>query len=113
MPVYGLLGFMPLLFIYIRQFLKLRINSRDFMNIYIYIYDSCRLRLSCEWASYPGAFIVKSYTLVYFSSKASLLMIKNHNKYQSINLIGLAHVEKAYSKNRLIIVRIEESCDLC
>ena len=80
--------------------------------IYLYIYDSCHLRLSCEWASYPGAFVVKSYTLVYFSSKASLLMIKNHNKYQSINLIGLAHVEKAYSKNWSIIVRIGESCDL-
>ena len=73
---------------------------------------SCRLRLSCELASCPGAYVVKSYTLVYFSSKASLLMIKNHNKYQSINLIGLAHVEKAYSKNRSIIVRIRESCDL-
>ena len=75
------------------------------MNIYIiYINDSCRLRLSCEWASYPGALAVKTYTLVYFSSKASLLMIRNHNKYQSIDLIGLAHVEKAYSKNRLISV---------
>ena len=37
MPVYGLLGFMPLLsiYIYIRPFLNLRTNSRDFMNIYI------------------------------------------------------------------------------
>ena len=44
------------------------------------------------------------YTLVCFSSKASLLMIKNHDKYQSIVLIGLAHVEKAYSKIRSISV---------
>ena len=68
--------------------------------IYIYIYNSCRLRLSCKWASYPLAFAVKLYTLVYFSSKASLLMIKSHKKYQSIDLIGLALVEKAYAKNR-------------
>ena len=27
-------------------------------------------------------------------------MIKSHDKYQSIDLIGLALVEKAYSKNR-------------
>ena len=44
------------------------------------------------------------YTLVYFSSKASLLMIKSHDKYQSIVLIGLAHVEKAYSEIRSISV---------
>ena len=68
--------------------------------IYLYIYNSCHLRLSCKWASYPLAFAVKSYTLVYFSSKASLLMIKSHKKYQSIDLIGLALVEKAYAKNR-------------
>ena len=73
---------------------------RFYEYIYLYIYDSCRLRLSCKWASYPLAFAVKTYTLVYFSSKASLLMIKSHNKYQSIDLIGLALVEKAYSKNR-------------
>ena len=30
-------------------------------------------------------------------------MIKSYNKNQSINLIGLAHVEKAYSKNRLFL----------
>ena len=40
-----------------------------------------------------GAFVGKSYTLVYFSSKASLWMIKIHNKYQSIYLVRLAHVE--------------------
>ena len=58
--------------------------------IYIYIYDLYRCLLSCEWASYPGALAVKTYTLVYFSSKVSLLMIKSHDKYQSIDLIGLA-----------------------
>ena len=32
------MGFVPLLFIYIQQFLNLMINSRDFVNMYIYIY---------------------------------------------------------------------------
>ena len=67
-------------------------------HIYLYIREFLRLRLSCKWASYPLAFAVKLYTLVYFSSKASLLMIKSHKKYQSINLIGLAPWEKAYAK---------------
>ena len=72
-------------------------------RIYLYIYDLYRCLLSCKWASYPGALAVKTYTLVYFSSKASLLMIKSYDKNQSINLIGLAHVEKAYSRNRLFL----------
>ena len=67
--------------------------------IYLYMYNFCHLRLSCKWASYPLAFAVKSYTLVYFSSKASLLMIKSHKKYQSIDLIGLALAEKSYVEN--------------
>ena len=63
-----------------------------------------RFWVSYDWASYPEAFSVKTYTLVYFSSKASLLMIRSHDKYQSIVLIGLAHVERAYSKIRSISV---------
>ena len=47
--------------------------------------------------------IPETYTLVYFSSKASLLMIKSHDKNQSIDLIGLAHAEKAYSRNWLFL----------
>ena len=78
--------------------------KRIYDYIYLYIYDLYCYQLSYEWASYPGGLAVKTYTLVYFSSKASLLMIKSHDKYQSIDLIGLAHVEKAYSKNRLILV---------
>ena len=74
--------------------------KRFHVLIYLYICKSFRLRLSCKWASYPLAFAVKLYTLVYFSSKASLLMIKSHKKYQSIDLIGLALGEKAYAKNR-------------
>ena len=72
--------------------------------IYLYIYDIYRRWVSYDWASFPEALSVKTYTSVYFSSKASLLMIKSHDKYQSIVLIGLAHVEKAYSKIRSISV---------
>ena len=68
--------------------------------IYLYMYKCCQLRLSCKWASYFLAFVVKLFTLVYFSSKASLLMRKSHKKYQSNDLTGLALVEKAYAKNR-------------
>ena len=78
--------------------------GRFCVYIYLYIYNSCHFRLSCKWASYPLAFAVKSYTLVYFSSKASLLMIKSHKKYQSSDLIGLALVEKAYAKNRSFLI---------
>ena len=83
--------------------------------IYLNIYDIYRLWVSYDWASYPEALSVKTYTLVYFSSKSSLLMIKSHDKYQSIVLIGLAHVEKAYSKIRSISVHNRSywrSCDL-
>ena len=73
-------------------------------HIYLYIYDVYRSWVSYNRAMYPEAFSVKTYTLVYFSSKASLLMIKGHDKYQSIVLIGLAHVEKAYCKIRSISV---------
>ena len=75
----------------------------DYEYIYLYIYRVCHCRLSCKWASFPLAFAVKSYTLVYFSSKASLLMRKSHKKNQSIDLIGLAIVEKAYVENRLFL----------
>ena len=43
--------------------------------IYLYIRKFLRFRLSCKWASFLLAFAVKSYTLVYFVSKASLLII--------------------------------------
>ena len=59
--------------------------------------------LSCKWASYPEVFVIKMYTLVHFSSKVNLLMIKSHRKNQCINLIRLAHVGKAYYGNRLFL----------
>ena len=72
----------------------------NYVYIYLYIYRVCHCMSSCKWASCPLDFAVKSYTLVYFSSKASLLMRKSHKKHQSIDLIGLAIVEKAYARNR-------------
>ena len=78
--------------------------KRIYDHIYLYIYEIYHFWLSYEWASYPVVFSVKTYTLVYLSSKASLLMIKSYDKYQSIVLIGLAHVEKAYSRIRLVSV---------
>ena len=44
-------------------------------HIYLYIYDIYRSWVSCNWATYPEAISVKINTLVYFSSKAVLLMI--------------------------------------
>ena len=74
-----------------------------YVNIYLYIYVFCCSLLPYKLASYPGAFAIKMSTLVYFSSKVTLLMIKSCYKNQSINLIGIAHVGKAYSGNRLFL----------
>ena len=85
--------------------LELNDNFKVFYDrIYLYIYDVYRSWVSYDWATYPEAISVKTNTLVYFSSKAILLMIKSHDKYQSIILIGLAHVEKAYSRIRSVSV---------
>ena len=72
--------------------------------VYLYIYNVYLSWASCNWATYPEDILVKIYTLVYFSSKVILLMIKSHDKYQSLILIGLAHAEKASSGNRSIFV---------
>ena len=45
--------------------------------IYLYIYNVYRSWASCNWATYPEAILVKMYTLVYFSSKVIVLMIKS------------------------------------
>ena len=74
-----------------------------YVYIYLYIYRLWPGMLSCKWASYPEVFVIKMYTLVYLSSKVNLSMIKSHKKNQSINLIGLAHVRKAYSGDLLFL----------
>ena len=71
--------------------------------IYLYIYIRYRDLLSYRLASCPGVFAIKLYTLVYFSPKVMLLVRKSYYKNQCINLIGLAPVAKAYSRNRLFL----------
>ena len=85
--------------------LELDDNFKVFFDlVYLYIYLFYRSWSSCNWAAYPEAILVKMYTLVYFSSKVIVLMIKSHDKYQSLILIGLAHAGKAYSGNRSVSV---------
>ena len=80
--------------------LELDDNFKVFYDlIYLHIYNVYRSWASCDWATYPEAILVKMYTLVYFSSKIIVLMIKSHDKYQSLILIGLDHAGKAYSGN--------------
>ena len=87
-----------------KENLKNRIRVKAiYVNIYLFIYVFCCTLLSCKLAAYLGAFAIKMYTLVYFSPKVNLLERKYHHKNQSINLIGLAHVGKAYSRNRLFL----------
>ena len=72
--------------------------------IYLYIYNVYRSWASCNWATYPEVISVNICTLVYFSSNLISLLIKSHDKYQSLILIGLARAEKANSRNRSILV---------
>ena len=82
------------------EILGLHYKIRSFRAfIYLYIRKFLRFWLSCKQASSPLAFAVKLCTLVYFVSKASLLVNKSYKKYQCIDLIGLVPWEKAYIKN--------------
>ena len=79
--------------------LELDDNFKVFYDlIYSYIYNVYCSWASCDWATYPEAILVKMNTLVYFPSKVIILMIKSHDKYQSLILIGLTHAGKAYSR---------------
>ena len=84
--------------------LELEDNFRILYDlIYLYIYDVYRSWASCNWATLPAEILVNMYTLVYFSSKVITLMIKSHDKYQSIVLVGLTHAERASSENWFIL----------
>ena len=63
--------------------------------IYLYIYNVYRSWVSCKGATYFADIFTKTYTLVYFLPNVITLVIKSHDKYQSILLIGLGHVERA------------------
>ena len=85
--------------------LELDDNFKVFFDfVYLYISTFYRSWPSCIWATYPADIFIKIYTLVYFYIKVMVLIIKSHNKYQSIILIGLTHAEKASSGNRYILV---------
>ena len=73
--------------------------KRFYDYIYSNIYDIYRFWVSYDWASYPEALSVKTYTLVYFSSKVSLLMIKSHDKYQSISFNWVSPCGKGLFRN--------------
>ena len=72
--------------------------------IYLYIYNVYRSGASCNWAIYPEVISVNICTLVYFSSNLIVLLIKSHDKYQSLILIGLVRAEETNSGNRSILV---------
>ena len=72
--------------------------------IYLYVYNVYRSWASCNWATYPEVISVDICTLVYFSSNLIILLIKSHDKYQSLILNGLARAEKANSINQSILV---------
>ena len=74
------------------------------MILYIYIYNVYRSWASCNWATYPEVISVNICTLVYFSSNLISLLIKSHDKYQNLILVGLTRAEKANSRNRSILV---------
>ena len=85
--------------------LELDDNFKVFYDlVYLYIFIFYRSWSSCNWATYPKAILVNIYTLVYFSSNLISSVIKSHEKYQSLILIGLACAEKASSGNRSVLV---------
>ena len=85
--------------------LELDDNFKVFFDlVYLYIFAFYRSWASCNSATYPEAILVNISTLVYFSSKVIVLVIKSHDKYQSIILIGLAHADMASSGNRSVLV---------
>ena len=96
--------------------LELDDNFKVFYDlIYLYIYDLYCSWVSCDWATYPEDILIKTNTLVYFLSKVIILMIKSHDKYQSLILKGLTRAEKAIQEIDLfqsIIDRIGEGGDL-
>ena len=85
--------------------LELDDNFKVFLDLaYLYIFIFYRSWSSCNWAAYPEAIFVNICTLVYFSSKVIVLVIKSHDKYQSLISIGLACAEKASSRNRSVLI---------
>ena len=75
--------------------LELDDNFKVFYDlVYLYIFTFYRSWSSCNWATYSSVIF---YTLVYFSLNWIVLVIRSHDKYQSLILIGLALTGKANS----------------
>ena len=68
--------------------------------IYLYIYTFYCSWSSCNWATYPRVLL---YTLAYFSLNLIVSVIRIHDKYQSLIIIGLALTEKASSRIQCIL----------
>ena len=68
--------------------------------IYLYIYTFYCSWSSCNWATYPRVIL---YTLAYFSLNSIVSVIRIHDTYQSLILIGLALTEKASSRIQYIL----------
>ena len=75
----------------------------DLIYLYIYIYTFYCSWSSCNWATYPKVLL---YTLAYFSLNSIVPVIRIHDKYQSLILIGLALTEKASSRIQCILFHI-------
>ena len=68
--------------------------------VYLYIFTFYHSWSSCNWATYSSVIF---YTLVYFSLNWIVSVIRSHDKYQSLILIGLALTGKASSGNQSIL----------
>ena len=80
-------------------YLESDVNFMVFYNlIYLYIYTFYRSWSSCNWATYPKVLL---YT--YFSLNSIVSVIRIHDKYQSLILIGLALTEEANSRIQYIL----------
>ena len=75
--------------------LELDDNFKVFYGlVYLYIFTFYHSWSSCNWATYSSVIF---HTLVYFSLNWIVSVIKSHDKYQSLILIGLALTRKANS----------------
>ena len=80
-------------------------NITVFYNLeYIYIYAFYRSWVSCNWATSSKVIL---YTLVYFSLKWIILVIRIHDKYQSYILVGLAFAYQASSQIQCILFHFQ------
>ena len=84
--------------------LELDDNFKVFYDpVYLYIFTFYRSWSSCNWATYSSDIF---HTLVYFSLNWIVSVIRSHDKYQSLILIGLALTGKASSGIQCILFHL-------